>query len=47
MCGEDFYITNAFDDQTSAYVNGNKDKEAAVKDFKAYVVDLYPYLTAE
>ncbi|KAB1439463.1 ABC transporter substrate-binding protein [Candidatus Galacturonibacter soehngenii] len=47
MCGEDFYITNAFDDQTNAYVNGNKDKDTAVKDFKAYVVDLYPYLTAE
>jgi len=47
MCGEDFYITKAFDDQVSAYVNGEKDKETAVKDFKAYVVDLYPYLTAE
>lgn len=47
MCGEDFYITNAFDDQTSAFVNGNKDKETAVEDFKAYVVDLYPYLTTE
>lgn len=47
MCGEDFYITQAFDDQTSAYVNGNKDKETAIKDFKNYVVDLYPYLKAE
>lgn len=47
MCGEDFYITNAFDDQTSSYVNGDKDKDTAVKDFKDYVVDLYPYLTAE
>lgn len=47
MCGEDFYITNAFDDQVSEYVNGNKDKETAIKDFKDYVVDLYPYLTSE
>ncbi|PXV85680.1 ABC-type glycerol-3-phosphate transport system substrate-binding protein [Lachnotalea glycerini] len=47
MCGEDFYITTAFDDQVTSYVNGDKDKETAVKDFKSYVVDLYPYLSAE
>lgn len=47
MCGEDFYITNAFDAQVTSYVNGEKDKDKAVEDFKAYVVDLYPYLTAE
>ncbi|WP_099468389.1 ABC transporter substrate-binding protein [Konateibacter massiliensis] len=45
MCAEDLYITNAFDDQVSAYVNGQKDKDTAVQDFKAYVVDLYPYLS--
>lgn len=47
MSGEDFYITNAFDDQVSSYINGDKDKDTAVADFKSYVVDLYPYLTAE
>lgn len=47
MCGEDFYITNAFDDQVNSYVIGEKDKETAIVDFKSYVVDLYPYLTAE
>ncbi len=45
MCGEDFYITNAFDAQTTAYTTGEKDKDTAIADFKAYVLDLYPYLS--
>lgn len=47
MCGEDLQITNAFDTQVTAYVNGEKDKDTAVSDFKSAVADLYPYLTAE
>jgi hypothetical protein len=45
MCGEDLYITNAFDTQVTEYTNGNKNKDKAVADFKAAVVDLYPYLS--
>lgn len=45
MCGEDFYITNLFDAQVTEYVNGNKDKDTAVADFKRAVVDQYPYLS--
>lgn len=47
MCGEDFYINNFFNDQISSYVNGDKDEETAIADFKAAVVDYYPYVTAE
>lgn len=47
MCGEDFYITNAFDTQVTEYVTGKKTKKEAIKDFKDYVIDLYPYLSAE
>ena len=47
MCGEDLYITNAFDTQVTAFVTGTKSKDKAIKDFKDYVVDLYPYISAE
>lgn len=46
MCGEDLFITNTFDTQVTSYCNGEKDKDTAIKDFKAAVTDLYPYLTA-
>lgn len=46
MCGEDQYITNLFDTQVTAYTSGEKDKDTAIKDFKAAVIDLYPYLKA-
>lgn len=44
MCGEDFYITLAFDNQVTEYTGGRKTKEQAVEDFKSAVIDLYPYL---
>lgn len=45
MCGEDLQITNAFDNQVNEFVNGNKDKDKAIEDFKSAVTDLYPYLS--
>lgn len=47
MCGEDFYINNFFNDQIASYVAGDKDLDTAIADFKAAVVDYYPYVTAE
>lgn len=47
MCAEDFYITQAFDNQILEFTNGNKDKETALADFKAAVLDTYTYITAE
>lgn len=43
--GEDMKISeNLFPTQVTAYATGEKDKDAAIADFKAAVHDTYPYL---
>lgn len=47
MTGEDLTINSKFDVQVLEYSKGTKDKETAIKDFKASVVDTYSFLKAE
>jgi hypothetical protein len=47
MSAYDQNINNAWNVQVEAYANGEKDKDAAIADFKAAVTDTYPDVTAE
>lgn len=47
MTAYDQNINKAFDAQVKEYSLGNKDKETALADFKASVIDIYPNLTVE
>ena len=45
LTAEDATITGLFDAQVKEYVNGNKDKDKAIEDFKKNVADTYSYIT--
>ncbi|SFR63474.1 hypothetical protein [Anaeromicropila populeti] len=47
MSAYDQKINEQLDIQVKAYANGEKDKDAAIADFKAGVADMYPTLTVE
>lgn len=47
MTAEDMTINSKFDVEVLEYSKGTKDKETAIKDFKAAVADTYSYLKAE
>lgn len=47
MTAYDQNINAAFATQVTEYSNGNKDKDTAIADFKAAVVDLYSFISAE
>ncbi len=47
MSAYDQNINTCMDTQVSAYVNGEKDYDTAIQDFKDAVVDMYPELTAD
>ena len=47
MTAFDQNINSAFDVQVKEYALGNKDKDTAIADFKAAVLDLYPTLTTD
>ena len=44
---EDQTINQLWDTQVKSYINGDKDKETAINDFKASVHDTYSYLKVE
>ncbi len=47
MSAYDQFINIEMDEQVQAYSKGEKDYDAAIADFKASVVDLFPEITAE
>ncbi len=47
MCTYDGEINGLLDEQVTAYIKGEKDKEKAVADFKRAVAETYPSLTVE
>ena len=47
VTAEDQDINSMWDTQVKEYIQGNKDKDTMIADFKASVHDKYNYLSAE